>query len=67
MILLDSVIRLNKRYYPETLLEGYKYETKKTKLENHINDDLDPSTSNESDDESDNASDNECVNDESND
>ena len=27
--MLDSVIRANKKYYPQTLLEDYKYETKK--------------------------------------
>ena len=26
MIMLDSVIRLNKRYYPQTLLDDCKYE-----------------------------------------
>ena len=39
--MLDSVIRANKKYYPQTLLEC-KYETKKNKMENLINDDLDP-------------------------
>ena len=48
--MLDSVIRVNKKYYPETLLEGCRYEIKRNKMENLINDDLDPSFSdNESD------------------
>ena len=31
MIMLDSVIRVNKKYYPQTLLEECKYEIKKLK------------------------------------
>ena len=41
LIMLDSVIRANKKYYPQTLLEECKYEIKKNKMENLINDDLD--------------------------
>ena len=53
--MLDSVIRVNKKYYPQTLLEKCKYELKKNKRENLNNDDLDLSSSdNESDNESDN-------------
>ena len=52
--MLDSVIRANKKYYPQTLLEECKYETEKNKMENLVNDDLDPSSSDESDKESDN-------------
>ena len=65
--MLDSVIRANKIYYPQTLLEECKYEIKKDKMENLINGDLDLSSSDESDNESDNGSDNESDNDESND
>ena len=36
MITLDSVIRTNKKYYPQTLLEKCKYEIKKNKMENLI-------------------------------
>ena len=42
--MLDSVIRVNKKYYPQTLLEKCKYEIKKNKIENLINEDLDPSS-----------------------
>ena len=31
IIMLDSVIKVKKKYYPETLLEECKYELKKTK------------------------------------
>ena len=58
MHIIDNVIRVNKKYYPKTLLEECKYEIKKNKMENLINDDLDPSSSNESDNESDNEFDN---------
>ena len=56
LIILDSVIRVSKKYYPQILLEECKYEVKKTKMENLINDDLDLGSS---DYESDNQSDNE--------
>ena len=59
--MLDSVIRVNKKYYPETLLEECKYEIKKNKMENLINDYLEQSSSdsdsgNENDNESNNES-----------
>ena len=57
--MLDLVIRANKKYYSQTLLEECKYETKKNKTEHLINDDLDLSSSDESDNEFDNGSDNE--------
>ena len=56
--MLDSVIRANKKYYPQTFLEKCKYEIKKNKMESLFNDDLDLSSSNESDSESDNKFDN---------
>ena len=67
--MLDSVLKINKKYYPQTLLEECKYEIKKTKMENLLNDDLEKSSSDESDDESNDEteSDNEINNDESND
>ena len=67
LIILDSVIGENKKCYPQTLLEKWKYEIKKNKTENLIHDDLDPSSSDKSDNRSDNESDDEFDNDESND
>ena len=58
--MLDSVVRVNKKYYPQTLFEECKCQIKKTRMENLIND-LEPSSSdddNESDNESDSESDN---------
>ena len=54
LIMLNSVIRVNKKYYPQTLLEESKYVVRKNKMENLINDDLDLSSSDESDNETDN-------------
>ena len=56
LIMLDFVIRVNQKFYPQTLLEECKYEIKKNKMENLINDDLDSSSS---DDETDSDSNNE--------
>ena len=59
MILLDSVIKLGKKCYPQTLLEECRYEIKKNKTKNLIDDDLNLSSldDNKSDDESDDESD----------
>ena len=56
------VIRVNKKYYQQTLLEECIYVIRKNKMENLINDDLDLSSSDESDNESDDESDNETDN-----
>ena len=61
--MLGSVTRVNKKYYSQPLLEECKYAMRKNKMENLINDDLDLSSSDESDNESDNKSDNESDND----
>ena len=58
LLMLDFVIRVNKKYYPRTLLEECKYEIKNNRMENLINDDLNPSSSDNESDESDNESDN---------
>ena len=44
LIVLGSVIRVSKKYYPQTLLEECKYVIRKNKIENLINDDLDLSS-----------------------
>ena len=66
LIMLDSVIRANKKLYPQTLLEECKYVIKKNKIENLINNDLSLSSSDESDNESVNESDNESDNESNN-
>ena len=40
IIMLDSVIKVNKKYYPQTFLEECKYVQEKIKNENYIDDDL---------------------------
>ena len=57
--MLDSVIKVKKKYYPQTLLEECKHVTRKNEMENLINKDLCLSSSDESGNESDNEFDNE--------
>ena len=45
IIMIDSVIKANKKYYRQTLLEECKYVQEKKKMENLINDDLEKSVS----------------------
>ena len=45
IIMLDSVIKAKKNYYPQISLEEYKYEQKRIKIENLIDDDLEKSKS----------------------
>ena len=62
IIMLDSVFKAKKKYYPQTLLEECKYEHEKIKTEGLIDDDLEKRSS----DESDKDSEAEFDNDESN-
>ena len=45
-IMLASVIKANKTYYPQTFLEECKYVQEKIKTENYIDEDLEESESN---------------------
>ena len=54
LIALDSVIKMGKNYYPQTLLEKCKYKLTKKKMEDFITDDFDSSS------ESEGESDGEC-------
>ena len=45
IIMLDSVIKSNKKYYSQTSLEQCKYAQEKIKIENHIDEDLEKSES----------------------
>ena len=56
IIMLDSVIKAKKKYYPQTLLEECKYEQEKIKMENLIDDDLEKRLSDECGRESDEES-----------
>ena len=59
--MLDSVIKANKKYYPQILLEECKYVQEKVKIENHIDDDLEKS---ESDSDSNDETESDIDNDE---
>ena len=65
MIMLESAVKAKKKYYPQALLEECKYELKMIKMENLIDDDLEKSSSDESDNDSidEKTSDNEKDND----
>ena len=52
IIMLDSVIKAKKKYYPQTLLEECKYGKEEIKMENLIDDDLEKSSFDESGSES---------------
>ena len=60
IIMIDSVIKANKKYYPQILLEECKYTQEKIKIENYINDDLEDS---ESDSDSNNETESDIDND----
>ena len=45
IIMIDSVIKVNKKYYPQMLLEECKYIQEKIKAENYIDEDLENSES----------------------
>ena len=61
IIMIDSVIKANKNYYPQTFLEKCKYIQEKIKIENYINDDLEDS---ESDSDSNNETESDIDNEE---
>ena len=46
-IMLDSVIKANKKYYSQTLLEECKYVQEKIRTENYADEDLEKSDSND--------------------
>ena len=59
--MIDSVIKINEKYYPQTLLEECKYIQEKIKIENYINEDLENS---DSDSDSDNDTESDVDNEE---
>ena len=61
IIIIDSVIWVNKMYYHQTLLEECKYIQEKTKIKNYINQDL---VDTESDDSSNNKAESDIDNEE---
>ena len=61
IIMIDSVVKANKKYYPQTLLEECNYIQEKIKIENYINADLENS---ESDSDSNNETESDIDNEE---
>ena len=60
IIMIDSVVRVNKKYYPQTLLQECKYIQEEIKIENYINEELVDSESDDSyNDETESDTDNE--------
>ena len=49
LIMLDSVVKVGKKYYPQVFLEESKYIKRKNKMFNYINDDLEMTSSDEDD------------------
>ena len=47
VIMLDSVIESDEKYYPQTFLEEYKYVKEKIKFENYIYEELDSGSDND--------------------
>ena len=61
LIMLDSVVKVGKKYYPQVFLEECKYVKRKNEMFNYINDDLEMTSSDEDEyfySESDNDSNN---------
>ena len=50
LIMLDSVVKVGKKYYPQVFLEECKYIKRKNKMFNYINDDLEITSSDDDDD-----------------
>ena len=61
IIMIDSVIRVNKKYYPQAVLEERKYVQEKIKIVNYIDEDLENS---ESDSDSNNEAESDIDNEE---
>ena len=63
IIMLDSVIKTNKKYHPQALLEECQYE-QKIKIESLIDDELDSDSNDETESDIDNDNYNDNYNDE---
>ena len=63
IMILDSVVKAKKKYYPQTFLGECKYEPKNIKVEDITDDDLEKGLSDESVSEADNNSNDETESD----
>ena len=66
-ITIDSVMKMDKKYFPQVSLEEWKYKIKKIQMSRFINAKLDSESDSESDDDSENDSENGSENDSYND
>ena len=48
--MLDSIVKVGKKYYPQVFLEECKYVKRKNKMVNYINDDIEITSSDENND-----------------
>ena len=65
LIMLDSVVKVGKKYYPQVFLEECKYVKRKKKMFNYINDALEMTSSDDDDElysKSDSESDSDSIN-----
>ena len=53
LIMLESVVKVEKKYYSQVFLEECKYVKRKNKMFNYINDDLEMTSSDDDDDHDD--------------
>ena len=58
IIMLDSLIETDEKYYPQTFLEKCKYVQEKIKFENYVNEELDSDSNDEKESNIDNDNDN---------
>ena len=49
IIMLDSVVKSDEKYYPQIFLEEYKYVVEKIKFQNYIDEELDSDSDNNND------------------
>ena len=49
IIMLDSVVKSDEKYYPQIFLEEYKYVVEKIKFYNYIDEELDSDSDNNND------------------
>ena len=60
-ITIDSVMKIDKKNYPQVYLEEYKYKAKKIQMSRFISTELEPESDSESDSEAESKSDTELM------
>ena len=57
LVMLESVVKAGKKYYPQVFFEEFKYFKIKNQMFNYINDDLEMTSSDDDDDDDDDSDD----------